>query len=140
MSDGQTFAMKFGPHPRNPPQTDAFWATSWTIPADYPTGTVSYKITATDLQGNVQEWTIDLYEEDFYSRSAKENPLNPAEELYPHVVRGGSFKTPESEIGSAVRGVSDPMWKRIDPQIPKSPWWLSDGPFVGFRVLCEAGK
>jgi hypothetical protein len=56
ISDGQTFAMNFGPHPRNPPQTDNFWATSWAIPADYPTGTISYKIVATDLEGNVQEW------------------------------------------------------------------------------------
>ncbi|WP_026966763.1 formylglycine-generating enzyme family protein [Algoriphagus terrigena] len=88
-----------------------------------------------DIYGNVQEWTIDLYEEDFYSRSAKENPLNPAEKLYPHVVRGGSFKTPESEIGSAVRGVSDPTWKRIDPQIPKSQWWFPEAPFIGLRIV-----
>lgn len=57
LSDGQTFAMKFGPHPRNPPQTDSFWAASWAIPADYPTGTLSYKILATDLEGNVEEWS-----------------------------------------------------------------------------------
>lgn len=57
LADGQTFPMKFGPHPRNPPQTDSFWATSWAIPADYPTGTVSYRIVATDLQGNVEEWS-----------------------------------------------------------------------------------
>lgn len=56
ISDGQTFDMKFGPHPRNPPQTDSFWATSWAIPAEYPTGSFSYKVIATDLEGNTHEW------------------------------------------------------------------------------------
>jgi formylglycine-generating enzyme required for sulfatase activity len=88
-----------------------------------------------DIYGNVQEWTIDLYEKDFYSRSDKDNPFNPAGKLYPHVVRGGGFKTPESEIGSAFRGVSDPSWKRIDPQIPKSQWWFPEAPFIGLRLV-----
>ncbi len=56
ISDGQTFDMKFGPHPRNPPQTDSFWAAGWSIPADYPTGSLSYKVVATDIEGNVHEW------------------------------------------------------------------------------------
>lgn len=88
-----------------------------------------------DIYGNVQEWTIDLYEADFYKRSGKENPVNPAEKLYPHVVRGGSFKTPADQIGSAVRSVSDPAWKRIDPQIPKSQWWFPEAPFIGLRLV-----
>jgi hypothetical protein len=57
VSDGQTFALHYGKHPRNPPQTDAFWTTSWAIPADYTTGSLSYKVIATDLEGNVQEWS-----------------------------------------------------------------------------------
>lgn len=88
-----------------------------------------------DIYGNVQEWTIDLYEPDFYSRSAKDNPINPADKLYPHVVRGGSFKTPEAEMGAAVRTPSDPKWKRIDPQIPKSQWWFPEAPFIGLRLV-----
>lgn len=88
-----------------------------------------------DIYGNVQEWTIDLYEKDFYSRSGKDNPMNPSGKLYPHVVRGGSFKTSDAEIGSAFRGVSDPSWKRIDPQIPKSQWWFPEAPFIGLRIV-----
>ena len=88
-----------------------------------------------DIYGNVQEWTIDLYEEDFYSRSGKDNPFNPADKLYPHVVRGGSFKSPEDQIGSAIRKTSDPAWKRIDPQIPKSQWWFPEAPFIGLRIV-----
>lgn len=55
LSSGEKFAMKFGPHPRGKP-TDNFWATSWGIPVDYPTGTISYKIVATDMDGHAHEW------------------------------------------------------------------------------------
>jgi sulfatase modifying factor 1 len=88
-----------------------------------------------DIYGNVQEWTMDLYEADFYSRSDKDNPFNQGDKLYPHVVRGGSFKTPEDQIGSPVRNTSDPTWKRIDPQIPKSQWWFPEAPFIGLRIV-----
>ncbi|WP_026950602.1 formylglycine-generating enzyme family protein [Algoriphagus mannitolivorans] len=88
-----------------------------------------------DIYGNVMEWTIDLYEADFYSRSDKDNPYNPADKLYPHAVRGGSFKSKVEVIGSANRAVSDPYWKRIDPQIPKSQWWFPEAPFIGMRLV-----
>jgi hypothetical protein len=26
-------------------------------------------------------------------------------------------------------------WNKRDPQIPKSKWWLTDGMFVGFRIV-----
>lgn len=55
LSDGEQFPAKFGNHPRGE-ATDSFWATSWRIPADYPTGTVTYKVIATDLDGGVHEW------------------------------------------------------------------------------------
>jgi len=55
LSDGQEFPARFGQHPRGK-HTDAFWATSWGIPADYPTGTVTYKVIATSLDGNTVEW------------------------------------------------------------------------------------
>lgn len=88
-----------------------------------------------DMYGNVMEWTMDFYEADFYGRSPKDNPYNPADKLYPHVVRGGSFKSKSEEIGSAFRNASDPYWKRIDPQIPKSQWWFPEAPFLGMRLV-----
>jgi formylglycine-generating enzyme len=88
-----------------------------------------------DIYGNVQEWTIDQYDPNFYSKSTKENPFNAATQLYPHSVRGGSFKTPEAEVGSAFRKASEAMWKRIDPQIPKSQWWFPEAPFIGLRLV-----
>jgi len=54
--DGQTFDMHFGKHPRGK-ATDSFWATSWAVPADYPTGTIGYKVIATDNDGNTHEWS-----------------------------------------------------------------------------------
>ena len=44
--------------------------------------------------------------------------------------------TPD-RLRSAARMGSDPIWKVQDPQLPKSPWWLSDAPFVGLRLVRE---
>jgi formylglycine-generating enzyme required for sulfatase activity len=53
------------------------------------------------------------------------------------VTRGGSWRDAPADVGPAARAVQDDSWNERDPQIPKSPWWLSDGPFVGFRVVRE---
>ncbi|MCC6947309.1 MAG: hypothetical protein IT539_06010 [Bradyrhizobiaceae bacterium] len=55
LPDGQKFSMRFGPHPRGRTD-DFFWATAWVIPADYPTGTLVYKVTAVDLKGQSHTW------------------------------------------------------------------------------------
>jgi formylglycine-generating enzyme required for sulfatase activity len=70
-----------------------------------------------DLFGNTAEWVV-----------AKDNAL---------VTRGGSFRDPLDAIGPAARAVQDSSWNERDPQLPKSQWWLSDGPFVGFRVVAS---
>jgi hypothetical protein len=57
LSDGQIFAMEFGPHPPAPnPPRDYYWTVPWTVPKDYPTGTFSYTVTATDTQGRTGEF------------------------------------------------------------------------------------
>jgi hypothetical protein len=33
------------------------------------------------------------------------------------------------------RSYSVTNWNKRDPQIPKSRWWLTDGMFVGFRIV-----
>ncbi|MFN4180748.1 MAG: formylglycine-generating enzyme family protein [Armatimonadota bacterium] len=53
------------------------------------------------------------------------------------VVRGGSFKDPAEKVHPGARELPSPDWQASDPQVPKSKWWLTDAPFVGFRVLCE---
>jgi formylglycine-generating enzyme required for sulfatase activity len=51
------------------------------------------------------------------------------------VVLGGSFRDSPDSFGVRSRSVQDETWNERDPQLPKSRWWLSDGPFVGFRVV-----
>ncbi len=48
--DGTTKDMKFGPHPKGKTD-DYFWASSFKIPADYPTGAFKYKLLATSNEG-----------------------------------------------------------------------------------------
>jgi len=55
LSDGQKLPMRYGGHPPRG-SIDYFWSAGWLIPADYPTGTLYYKVVATDLQGRTQTW------------------------------------------------------------------------------------
>jgi formylglycine-generating enzyme required for sulfatase activity len=70
-----------------------------------------------DMLGNVAEWCTGLGKEP--------------------VVRGGSFKDPAEKVSPEARQPYSPEWQVNDYQDPKSPWWLLDGPQVGFRVVCE---
>jgi len=92
-----------------------------------------------DMHGNAAEWVIDAYSEDFYTQSnQKEDPVFFPEQLYPRIVRGGSFKDEPGQLRAAARSHSSKSWKRRDPQIPKSLWWLTDAQHVGFRVVRPA--
>jgi formylglycine-generating enzyme required for sulfatase activity len=71
-----------------------------------------------DLFGNAAEWVT----------TADGTP----------VTRGGSFR--DTAVGPDARALQDDSWNERDPQLPKSRWWLSDGPFVGFRVVRSATK
>jgi formylglycine-generating enzyme required for sulfatase activity len=53
------------------------------------------------------------------------------------VVRGGSYRDKATNVHVGARAVYSPSWQTTDPQNPKSKWWLSDAPFIGFRVVCE---
>jgi formylglycine-generating enzyme required for sulfatase activity len=91
-----------------------------------------------DMYGNVSEWTYDQYIADFYGQSkdkTAENPVATPEKLYPNAVRGGSYDETPNNLTSTVRLASDPSWKQLDPQIPKSNWWFPEAPFVGMRLV-----
>lgn len=91
-----------------------------------------------DIHGNAAEWTADAYSTDFYGKASDTAPFNdPGEELYPHVVRGGSWDDEPAALRSAARLSSDEEWSRRDPQVPKSLWWHTDATIVGFRVVRE---
>ena len=95
-----------------------------------------------DMLGNAAEWMLDEYQDDYHARIA-DNPVNPWVEptrLHPRTVRGGSFdEGPEAmRCGSRLESTTD--WKRRDPQIPKSFWWNTDSPFLGFRLVSPANR
>ncbi len=70
-----------------------------------------------DMLGNTGEWATDL--------AGKPVLCGPT-------LRDVAMKqTPDS------RAYFKPAWQETDPQLPKSRWWLSDGFFCGFRVVCE---
>lgn len=69
-----------------------------------------------DLFGNVAEWVL-------------------ADDAPKGVVRGGSFLDQPENVGAKARAAYHLDWQRRDPQWPKSSWWMSDGGFVGFRIV-----
>jgi formylglycine-generating enzyme required for sulfatase activity len=70
-----------------------------------------------DLLGNAAEWVV----------GADGRPLT----------RGGSWADQPGMLGPATSARYSSAWQERDPQFPKSQWWLSDGPFVGFRLVRE---
>jgi formylglycine-generating enzyme required for sulfatase activity len=88
-----------------------------------------------DMLGNLSEWTIDQYNPAYYGNIANKNPLTVAGAKYPKTVKGGSYMDEAKELRCANRLASEANWNIRDPQIPKSKWWLTDGMFVGFRVV-----
>jgi hypothetical protein len=55
LPDGQSFAMKYGAHPKDPPG-EAFWTASFKVPPAYPTGVLDYKVIAVDKEGRTGEF------------------------------------------------------------------------------------
>jgi hypothetical protein len=73
-----------------------------------------------DMHGNVAEWCV----------TADSKP----------VTCGGSFRDDPDGLKCAARVPPSKAWQRTDPQEPKSPWWLTDAPFIGFRVVTDASS
>lgn len=91
-----------------------------------------------DMHGNVAEWTLDQYLPDVYMSRVGRTVVNPWEKQvmsYPIAIRGGSWRDEKKELRSSARNHSIKNWKTRDPQIPKSKWWFTDAPFLGFRIV-----
>ena len=90
-----------------------------------------------DMLGNVSEWVLDQYKYEFYNNIKEEevNPWSRPTQLHPRSVRGGCFQDPAEELRFSNRMKSSLDWKKRDPQVPKSFWWNTDSPFVGFRII-----
>lgn len=70
-----------------------------------------------DMLGNAGEWANDL--------AGKP------------VLCGGSYADAPANVHPGMREYQTYDWNATDPQMPKSKWWLSDGSFAGFRVVCD---
>jgi len=90
-----------------------------------------------DMLGNVAEWTLDQYTAGYFEQM-KNKPANPTVQpvtKYPVTLRGGSFRDEAGKLRCAARLPSEKKWNARDPQIPRSKWWNTDAPFIGFRVV-----
>jgi len=90
-----------------------------------------------DMAGNVVEWTLDQYTEDYFNKikTNASDPIIQPVTKYPITLKGGCFSDPAINLRSAARLASNKKWNARDPQIPKSKWWIADAPFVGFRIV-----
>jgi formylglycine-generating enzyme required for sulfatase activity len=90
-----------------------------------------------DMLGNVCEWTLDQYDENYFTLIGNQpvDPVIPPGSRYPRSLRGGSYLDSAPELANSNRYKSESDWNKRDPQVPKSRWWLTDAPFVGFRII-----
>ena len=105
---------------QNPPTPLADYAWFWDNADDmtHPVGTKKPNAWGLfDMLGNTAEWALDM----------KGKP----------VVCGGSFMSKAAGTAFGARQYYDPKWQEADAHVPKSKWWLSDGPMIGMRVVCD---
>src|SRR5262249_23946573 len=93
-----------------------------------------------DITGNVAEWCLDHYQADSYKKFPADKPtlspvLLPTDTRFSHVARGGGWAQKPDQCRSASRLGSNRKWIQLDPNRPKSIWWLTSAEFVGFRVV-----
>jgi polyisoprenoid-binding protein YceI len=70
-----------------------------------------------DMAGNVAEWVTDTGTN--------------------RIVRGGHYLSPLADLGAGALKEDYDEWGLNDPFEPKSIWWFTDAPWVGFRVVCD---
>ena len=90
-----------------------------------------------DMLGNVAEWTLDQYDENYFSAigASSKDPVIKPTARYPRTLKGGAYQDDPADLKSSSRLKSSLDWNRRDPQIPRSRWWNADAPFIGFRIV-----
>ena len=92
-----------------------------------------------DMHGNVREWTLDAYIENYNKHAEGEgSPLALSPKRYPRVTRGGGWDRDAKDLRSGARRPSKQSWKQLDPQDPKSIWYHTNAWGLGFRVIRPA--
>jgi formylglycine-generating enzyme required for sulfatase activity len=93
-----------------------------------------------DIYGNVAEWCGDQYLADAYKpfEGKKVNwhdTIQWPSKQHPRSIRGGGYESEAEDCRSAARLGSDKKMNIKDPQLPQSPHWLTQGFWIGFRVV-----
>lgn len=110
-----------GPGAANP--DEVAWFEGNSEKKTHPTGTKKPNAFGLqDLLGNVWEYALEYHDGPDYAP----------------VLRGGGWPTPAKELRFAARSQILPEWYDRDPNRPRSMWWLTDGTFVGFRLVSYA--
>ena len=93
-----------------------------------------------DIHGNVAEFCTDAYAPDWYKqfegRKVKwHETINWPKTQHPRAIRGGGYESEPEDCRSAARLGSEKKFNIKDPQLPQSPHWLTEGFWIGFRVV-----
>ena len=96
------------------------WVASNAAEQTHPVGTsAADALGLHDMLGNAAEFVADP---------------DPDDDQLPFAW-GGSYRDEAAAVDCNTRIQQTSAWKMSDPQLPKSQWWLSDAPFVGFRLV-----
>ena len=102
--------------PKGRPEAAQAWTAANAQATTHPVGSgAPDALGLYDLLGNVGEWVVGRSDSTW--------------------LRGGNFGDPADSVNTRTRAAQHLTWNQTDPQIPKSRWWLSDGPFAGFRLV-----
>ena len=134
-----------GPDPGNPAALERHaWLEANSDGSYHPVGeTPPNGFGLHDLRGNVAEWILEDHRPEPYAVTPDANRAGPEIRVRPRsrgLVRGGSFRDPPEALRCDARQPESAAWKRRDPQIPRSAWWNTDSPHVGFRLVSPVGE
>lgn len=145
---GTTTAYSFGDDPKK--LGDYAWTFDNSADKDNPDGAY-HKIMSKkpnpwglyDMHGNVAEYVIDKYDAGWYKKFDGKtvdwkDAINWPDKQYPRLARGGSWNDEADACRSASRREITEKENVKDPQLPKSPHWMTEGFWIGFRVMSPA--
>jgi formylglycine-generating enzyme required for sulfatase activity len=93
-----------------------------------------------DMHGNVAEWVVDQYEEN-YARLSTSQPVKGLQSVrfpdkrYPCIYRGGGYESDAAQCRSAARMKGTVSLNQLDAQDPKSIYYETNGMSIGFRIV-----